>query len=224
MYFYSSHMGGIYTSKELVDAADLYCETCGDSDWLIGEADTFAKAFRLLRSDSFTMHYDLGYIHSLLCKEFGIANHFPVTENNESTDASDEEILREIHRIVDSDKWIERWTPGIEDINDMPCVMVAVNSALGACKNETDHPILKDDGYCTLQNANKYIRKYLPVKKRIDYKRGARPKLKDLPIFEPAIVCVLGHYLYWHGNGVYESCFDNKEDDVVSVWILDQDM
>ena len=45
MYIYENHMGGVYSSNELLDEEFLYCETCGDYDWLIGEADTREEAW-----------------------------------------------------------------------------------------------------------------------------------------------------------------------------------
>ena len=48
MYIYESHLGGLYTSDEYLDYDDLYCEQCGDSDWLIGYADTRKEAWDLL--------------------------------------------------------------------------------------------------------------------------------------------------------------------------------
>lgn len=214
MFFYLSHMGGIYTSDVEIDADSLYCEQCGDSDQLIGEADTFPDAFRLLRRDIFARDFLLSYRYRLLCEKFKIKTTLIVE------DASDEEILREIRYIIGADQWAEPCAPELDDSEEMPCVMVAVNSALESYKNETEPPVLKENGYCTLQDANKYIRKYLPVRKRMDYKKDNRPKLKNLPVFEPAIVCVMGHYLYWHGDGLYESYFDNSEDEVVAVWVL----
>lgn len=38
VYAYENHMGGIYFSQFKYDIDDLYCEQCGDYDWLIGEA------------------------------------------------------------------------------------------------------------------------------------------------------------------------------------------
>ena len=35
-YYYENHMGGWYTSEEELDYDDLYCETCGESDWCLG--------------------------------------------------------------------------------------------------------------------------------------------------------------------------------------------
>ena len=51
MYIYEGHMGSLYTSDELLDYNDLYCEQCGDSDNLIGYADTKEEAWALLKDD-----------------------------------------------------------------------------------------------------------------------------------------------------------------------------
>ena len=34
-YFYDSHTGGYYPSEELIDEEELYCELCGDGDFLL---------------------------------------------------------------------------------------------------------------------------------------------------------------------------------------------
>ena len=51
MYIYEGHMGGLYSSDELLDYEDLYCETCGDSDTYIGYAETKEEAWNLLKDD-----------------------------------------------------------------------------------------------------------------------------------------------------------------------------
>ena len=51
MYLYENHMGGIYTSEEIIDYNDLYCEECGDSDRFIGkveEDDSIEQVFDLV--------------------------------------------------------------------------------------------------------------------------------------------------------------------------------
>lgn len=48
MYIYEGHLGSLYASDEYLDYDDLYCEQCGDSDWLIGCAATRAEAWELL--------------------------------------------------------------------------------------------------------------------------------------------------------------------------------
>lgn len=52
MYIYQSHMGGLYTSDDELDYEQTYCETCGDSDWLIGYAETREDAWNLLKDDT----------------------------------------------------------------------------------------------------------------------------------------------------------------------------
>ena len=59
----------------------------------------------------------------------------------------------------------------------------------------------------------------LPIKKRINYKRGERPKLKDLHLLGKAIVCVYGHFVYLD-HEAYWSFFNNEEDEVVSLWVI----
>ena len=44
MYIYENHLRGLYTSDLELNFDDLYCEECGDSDELIGEANTLEEA------------------------------------------------------------------------------------------------------------------------------------------------------------------------------------
>ena len=106
-----------------------------------------------------------------------------------------------------------------QELRGMPCCIVAVACALG--KIPKIEPNLKEDGYTTLEEANKYIRKNLSVRKRIDYKRGNRPKLKEINMDGKAIVCVLGHYLFVDGD-VYYSFFNNNNDNIISIWLLNE--
>ena len=62
MYIYESHLGGLYTSDEYLDYDDLYCEQCGDSDWLIGYAATRKEAWDLL-TDYTDIDGSGGYSH-----------------------------------------------------------------------------------------------------------------------------------------------------------------
>ena len=116
--------------------------------------------------------------------------------------------------------------PPDEKLNNYPCCITAVISALSfdraierVANNKSWFPKMDPNGYVTLADANRFIRNNLNVVKRIDYKRGERPKLKHLHLDGKAIVCVLGHYLYLDHEDYY-SFFDNEEDDVVSVWML----
>ena len=73
MYIYENHMGGVYSSNELLDEEFLYCETGGDYDWLIGEADTREEAWELLKNDTSingSGGWDYDYIQEFLKKYF----------------------------------------------------------------------------------------------------------------------------------------------------------
>ena len=83
---------------------------------------------------------------------------------------------------------------------------------------------LKAGGYATLNSMNKLVRGNLTVSKRVDYKRGERPLLKDFLSEHPdpgdsTIICCLGHYIYAEGL-IYYSFFENFYDEVVAVWFL----
>ena len=50
MYIYESHLGGnLYTSYCELDYEELYCEQCGDHDWIVGFAATKEDAWELLK-------------------------------------------------------------------------------------------------------------------------------------------------------------------------------
>ncbi len=106
-------------------------------------------------------------------------------------------------------------------LSETPCSIVAVSSALNCTPEDTESykTLLKINGYATLEAANKYIRANLDIKRRINYKRGQRPKLKNLHLDGKAVVCVYGHFVYLDHER-YWSFFDNEDDDVVSVWQL----
>lgn len=52
MYIYESHMGGLFVSDEVLSYEQTYCETCGDSDYLLGYAETREEAWNLLKDDT----------------------------------------------------------------------------------------------------------------------------------------------------------------------------
>ena len=59
MYIYEGHLGSLYTSYDELDYKDLYCEQCGDSDWLIGYAATREEAWELLKDSTCTFDNSL---------------------------------------------------------------------------------------------------------------------------------------------------------------------
>lgn len=96
-----------------------------------------------------------------------------------------------------------------------PCMITALRCV---CDEPVGKPVMKD-GYTTLNAANTWIRQNLKVQKRINYRRGERPKLRDLHLDGRGIVCVVGHYIYVD-HETYWSFFNNDNDEVVTVWIL----
>lgn len=52
MYIYQSHMGGLFVSGDILDYEQTYCEECGDSDFLIGYAETREEAWNFLKDDT----------------------------------------------------------------------------------------------------------------------------------------------------------------------------
>ena len=97
------------------------------------------------------------------------------------------------------------------------CSIVAVSCALKRIPQ--DLPRLRNDGWASLEVANKFIRAHLPVKKKVYFKRGQRPRLRDFHVHGTAIVCVYGHLIYVDHEEYY-SFFDNLNDEVVCVWLL----
>lgn len=112
----------------------------------------------------------------------------------------------------------------------LPCSAVAVGCALGydsRVKIATGgciSPDLHSDGYLSLKGMNALIRANMGVKKRVNYKKGERPELREWAHAEGkgkrAVVCLLGHFIYFDGRDYY-SFFWNNEDDVVAVWYLE---
>lgn len=111
----------------------------------------------------------------------------------------------------------------------LPCSMVAVGCAMGAqgavsaAEDALRSPDLHADGYLSLDGLNRLIRAHMHVTRRENFRRGERPALRDFAhshLGQRAVICVLGHYLYFDGRD-YHSFLWNGGDPVVSVWYLE---
>ena len=49
LYWYASHLGGIYSSTHRIKDDDLYCDQCGDSDYYLGRFETEEEAYEEYR-------------------------------------------------------------------------------------------------------------------------------------------------------------------------------
>lgn len=107
-----------------------------------------------------------------------------------------------------------------------PCSYVGVGCAFeNICHQYFHEPFpegLRKDGYLSLNNCDKYIRKYLSVVKKQYLKKPERMTLKDFlsENTEKCLVCVQGHFLYVSGED-YWSYFKNEFDPVICIWYLD---
>jgi hypothetical protein len=99
-------MGGVYSSDELLDYENLYCETCGDSDIYLGKAETFSEGWKII-SDSLCgvdVHgsggFALPYVFTFLMSEFrsGQLKNYKLNEYYE-IELSEDEILNELRKI-----------------------------------------------------------------------------------------------------------------------------
>ncbi len=121
---------------------------------------------------------------------------------------------------------MKRITP--DDIyRGLPCSTVALGCALGYTEREDVAGLrsagLTEDGYLSLRGMNALVRARTRVRKVVSFKRGERPALRDFAhenIGHRAIICLLGHFVYFDGRD-YHSFFKNGSDPVVQVWYLD---
>lgn len=110
----------------------------------------------------------------------------------------------------------------------LPCSYVATGCAYeDLFKRPFPAPLsdeLRGDGYLSLEGANRYIRRYLPVRKKVYFRRSERPLLADMleGNREKACVCLYGHFVYISGDD-YWSFFENEKDPVVCIWYLKED-
>lgn len=117
-----------------------------------------------------------------------------------------------------------RITPDIK-YNGLPCSYVGTGCAYeDVFKKSFTEPMLdnlKDDGWSTLDNTNRYVRSLLPIKKKVYYKRSERFMLREFLDTNKSkcLVCVYGHFIYVNGND-YWSFFNNDNDKVVCVWYI----
>ena len=61
------------TRKEKIDALELYCEQCGDSDYEIGSFDTFEEFLRYYADNIYIDPWDGGYDLDLVISDVGYA-------------------------------------------------------------------------------------------------------------------------------------------------------
>ena len=106
-YLYESHLGGIYITDEEQDFENLYCEQCGDSDWLIGSFETIEDFWNLVKDDcdiDGCGGWSLQYIQPMIVEEFNLPDILEYQNDLEKALGvcyhSDAEIIARIEELI----------------------------------------------------------------------------------------------------------------------------
>ena len=109
---------------------------------------------------------------------------------------------------------------------EQPCSVVAVGCALNITESDALERLKSDslhsDGYLSLKAMESLIRANMEVTGKAYFKRGERPALRDFAHANEgrkAVICLLGHYVYFDGRD-YHSFFWNGGDPVVQAWFI----
>lgn len=109
---------------------------------------------------------------------------------------------------------------------EMPCSVVAVGCAMNITSSEALQGLksnaLHSDGYLSLKAMESLIKANMEVTGKVYYKRDERIALRDFAhanTGKKAVICLLGHYVYFDGRD-YHSFFWNGGDPVVQAWFV----
>lgn len=111
------------------------------------------------------------------------------------------------------------------------CLSMAIKRVIAEKGKEIPTPTLEDikngisfyvEGYRKLSDMNKTVKWYFPNAKYHYFKKNERVNLDKIGNnLNKAIICVKGHYIYVEEDKYY-SFFDNLEDEVVAIWVLEE--
>jgi len=63
MYIYENHMGGLYATENEMPYESRYCDFCGDSDTLLGKAETRKELFWLIARTYYAKEYKREFLN-----------------------------------------------------------------------------------------------------------------------------------------------------------------
>lgn len=98
-HLYESHLGGLYTSEDVLDYDELYCEQCDDSDTYLGSFETLADLWALIKDDCSidgSGGWSLQYIYPWIVAEFDLPHKVEAAQG--FCCLSDAEILQRIEK------------------------------------------------------------------------------------------------------------------------------
>lgn len=106
-YLYEGHMGNLFISDDYLDYEELYCETCGDSDQLLGEFETIEDFWNLIEDKcdiNGSGGYSLQYVYPKLVSEFDLPDLVWYDSYYEELrgfcNAKEENIVRRIEELI----------------------------------------------------------------------------------------------------------------------------
>ena len=106
-YLYESHLGGLYTTDHKLDYDSLYCEQCGDSDWLIGPFETIKDFWELIKDDcdiDGCGGWSLQYLYPMIVELFNLPDVVEYENDYEKAQGfcyhSDAEIIARIEELI----------------------------------------------------------------------------------------------------------------------------
>ena len=106
-YLYESHLGGIYVMDKKLSSESLYCEQCGDSDWLIGSFKTIEDFWNLIKDDCDIVGcggWSLQYLYPMMVKMFNLPDVVEYRDDDEKSQGfcyhSDAEIIARIEELI----------------------------------------------------------------------------------------------------------------------------
>lgn len=107
MYLYESHLGGLYITEDIRSYDELYCETCGDSDWELGEFETLEEFWNLISdevsidgSGGLSLQYIFPIIDNLFDYSFLVNYENEYHQDNELCCNSDHDIIHQIKEAI----------------------------------------------------------------------------------------------------------------------------
>ena len=111
-YLYESHLGNLYISDNYIDDDELYCEECGDSDWLIGQFDNIEDFWNLIEDQvdiCGSGGYKLKYIYPFIVGEFELDDKLDFDEDwPHYCTWDDERIIGRIEELIGREVVYER--------------------------------------------------------------------------------------------------------------------
>ena len=106
-YLYVHHLGGFSICDEPLDDDCLYCEQCGDSDWLYGSFETFQEFWKLFKDEcdiDGSGGYSLNYVYPIIVKAFNLPDNVKYNDDYERAcgfcSNGDKEILAKINELT----------------------------------------------------------------------------------------------------------------------------